>query len=221
LFNPIKDGFTNAWNNVKTLYAGIPKWLGDCFATAWTNIQNVFANFPTFFAGLWNKIKNTFSSLGTSIASAISGAVKSGINGVISMIQKTINSAIDIINGAINLINKIPKVNVGKVKHLTLPRMAKGGIVDEPTIAEIGEAGREAVIPLENNKGWIKELASEISNTMAASIKGMEEQNPNRVYASNSLVNDFKLALSEMKVVLDDDELGRFVEKTVSDAIYT
>jgi phage-related protein len=136
------------------------------------------------------------------------------------MIQNTINSAIDIINGAINLINKIPKVKVGKVKHLTLPKMAKGGIVDEPTIAEIGEAGREAVIPLENNKGWIKELASEISNTMAASIKGMEEQNPNRVYASNSLVNDFKLALSEMKVVLDDDELGRFVEKTVSDAIY-
>ena len=37
----------------------------------------------------------------------------------------------------------------------------------------------------------------------------------------NELVNAFKDALSQMKVTLDDEELGNFVEKTVADAIYT
>ena len=37
----------------------------------------------------------------------------------------------------------------------------------------------------------------------------------------NELVSAFKDALSQMKVVLDDEELGNFVEKTVADAIYT
>jgi phage-related protein len=117
----------------------------------------VFTSWGSFFSGLWDKIKSTFSDLGTNISDAISSSVKSGINGVISMIESTVNSGISLINGAINLANKIPGVSVGTISSLSLPRLAKGGIIDEPTIAEIGEQGREAVIPLENNKGWIKE----------------------------------------------------------------
>lgn len=85
------------------------------------------------------KVKNTFSNLGTSIGNAISGAVKSGINGVISLIEKTINSAIRLINGGIKLINLIPGVTIGTISTLSLPRLAKGGIIDSPTIAMMGE----------------------------------------------------------------------------------
>ena len=88
---------------------------------------------------MWDTIKNKFSSIGTSIADAIGGAVKSGINGVISAIERTINKGVGLINGAIDLINLIPGVSVGKVKELKLPRLAKGGVVYEPTLAEIGE----------------------------------------------------------------------------------
>ena len=35
---------------------------------------------------------------------------------------------------------------------------AKGGIVDEPTVGLIGEAGKEAVVPLENNTEWVETL---------------------------------------------------------------
>lgn len=41
---------------------------------------------------------------------------------------------------------------------------AQGGIVTSPTLAMIGEAGREAVVPLENNTGWINELAGKINS---------------------------------------------------------
>jgi hypothetical protein len=140
------------------------------------------------------------------------------------MIQNTINSGIRLINGAINLINKLPAVNVGKISELSLPRLAKGGIVDSPTLAEVGENGREAIIPLENNKGWIRELAAELRNTMITPLTEFTREATttnitNNMY--NELVTAFKDALSQMKVTLDDEELGNFVEKTVADAIYT
>ena len=40
--------------------------------------------------------------------------------------------------------------------------MATGGIVDRPVNALVGEAGREAVLPLENNTGWMDTLADRI-----------------------------------------------------------
>lgn len=41
-------------------------------------------------------------------------------------------------------------------------------------------------------------------------------------YAGNTsnLVEAFKQALSEMKIELNDEEMGKFVDKTVSKAIY-
>ena len=51
-----------------------------------------------------------------------------------------------------------------------IPKLAKGGIVDKATLAMIGENGKEAVLPLEKNKGWMKELAKEISSEQGANI---------------------------------------------------
>lgn len=83
--------------------------------------------------------KNTFTNLGTSIGNAISGAVKTGINGVISLIEKTINTAIRLINGGIKLINLIPGVSVGTINTLNLPRLAKGNVAYDETLAIFGE----------------------------------------------------------------------------------
>lgn len=153
----IQTAFGNlvAWFGQKkqellNFFAGIPAWFGSIFGQAWQAIKNKFASWASFWGGLWTTIKNKFSAIGTHIASAISGAVRSGINGVISRIESVINGAIGIINGAINLINKIPAVNVGKVGTVHFPRLAKGGIVDSATIAMIGEgSSSEAVIPLD------------------------------------------------------------------------
>lgn len=159
----VKDWFGGVWDNVKNVFGNVKDWFKQKFTDAWSAIKNVFSNWGSFFGGLWDTIKSKFSSLGTNIASAIGGAVKSGINGVISMIQNTINKAIGLINGAIRLANKLPGVNVGTIKTITLPRLAKGGIVDNATIAMIGERGKEAVVPLENNTEWMDKLADRIA----------------------------------------------------------
>ena len=116
----------------------------------------------SFFSGLWGIIRNTFSNLGTSIANAIGGAVKSGINGVISMIQNTVNSAIRIINGAINLINRLPGVSVGNVGYLSLPRLAKGGILTNGR-AIVAEAGPE-IVEMVNGKTIVTPLSGTAKN---------------------------------------------------------
>ena len=56
-------------------------------------------------------------------------------------------------------------VNVGTVNEVKLNRLARGGVIDRPTIAEIGENGKEVVMPLERNTGWIDKLAERINNS--------------------------------------------------------
>ena len=92
--------------------------------------------------------------MGTSIGNAISGAVKSGINGVISMIERTINRAISLINGGISLINKIPGVYVGRISSLSLPRLAEGGYVkaNTPQLAMIGDNRHQGEIVAPEDK---------------------------------------------------------------------
>ncbi|MBR2160589.1 MAG: hypothetical protein IJ938_04660 [Clostridia bacterium] len=128
------------------------------------------------------------------------------------------------INGAISAINKIPGVSIGRFSTVSLPRLAKGGIVDDPTTAIVGENGREAIIPLENNKGWIKELAAELQSTMITSLSEVNRETTalninNNTY--NELVSAIKDAFGQIKVELDAEEMGGFVEKTVADAIFT
>lgn len=150
VFSNLVAWFGQKKQELLNFFAGIPAWFGSIFGQAWQAIKNKFAGWASFWGGLWTTIRNKFTAIGTSIASAISGAVRSGINGVISRIESVINGAIGIINGAINLINKIPAVNVGKVGTVHFPRLAKGGIVDSATIAMIGEgSSSEAVIPLD------------------------------------------------------------------------
>lgn len=57
-------------------------------------------------------------------------------------------------------------VLIAKQQYTPITAMATGGVVDEPTYALIGEAGKEAVMPLENNTGWINELAEQLNTLM-------------------------------------------------------
>lgn len=217
IFAPVGDFFKEKWDAIRNVFANVGIWFSEKFTDAWNKIKNVFSGVAEFFGGIWGKIKDKFTQLGTKIGNAISGAVKSGINGIISQIERIINGGINLINGAINLINKIPGVNIGKLGNLSLPRLAKGAVVDRPTLAEIGENGAEAIVPLENNTKWIKKVAAELRLNTAS----LAREQPNAETQFNSMLNAFKQALSEMKIELDDETAGKFVERTVSRVIYS
>lgn len=115
------------------------------FLTAYNNIITLFQGLGNFFSRIWGGIRSTFSSLGTSISDAISSAVRVGINGILSSIERVVNRFIRMMNRAIDVINYIPNINVSKISEIYVPRLAKGGLVDEGQLFIANEAGPELV----------------------------------------------------------------------------
>ncbi len=126
VFANIGQWFSEKYNQIKNVFAPVGKFFKEKFNEAYSAVKSIFSNIGDFFGSLWSKIKTKFSSLGKTIGDAISNSVKSGLNGVISLIENTINKAIKLINGAINLINKLPGVSVSKISELKLPRLKTG-----------------------------------------------------------------------------------------------
>lgn len=86
-----------------------------------------------------------FKAIGTTIVDFISTMFKGSINVVLWLLENSINKFIGLLNGAINLINKIPGVNISHVGELYIPRLAEGGYVSEGQMFIAREAGPEMV----------------------------------------------------------------------------
>lgn len=163
VIKPVVNFFTGLWDSIVKIFSVVGKWFGDIFSGAWDSVKRAFSGVGSFFMGIWDTIKNIFGSIGSAIGNAIGEAFKTVVNSIIGFAEGTINMFIKAINGAIGLINNIPGVNIKTLTELKIPRLATGGVVNQPTIAEIGENGAEAVVPLENNLEWIDRLASRIN----------------------------------------------------------
>ena len=186
LITPAKEKFSKLWSDIKDIFGKVGFWFGEKFGEAWDNIKTSFGKFGQFFADLWDNVKTKFSELGTKIGDAISGAVKSGINGIISRIENIINNAINLINGAIKLINLIPGVSIGSLNRVSLPRLEKGGILRKGQIGLLEGTGAEAVVPLDQNKKWI----SAVANDMLSKLNGSTVNNiKNNSYNFTQVIN--------------------------------
>ena len=163
VIKPVRDFFQGLWNGVKEIFANVGNFFRDKFNSAVTAIKNVISPIVNFFSGIWDKIKAIFNKVGATIGNAITNTVKTAVNGVLSVATKIINGFISAINVAISVINAIPGVHIKKLDKLDVPQMAKGGIVDSATLAVVGEQGKEAIVPLENNTEWIDKLADKIN----------------------------------------------------------
>lgn len=105
-------------------------------------------------------------------------SVKDFVNSVIQMFENMVNRVINGINSLISGFNSIGfdlpdflgggswHPSIPTIPTVKLPRLANGGVTTGRTLAEIGEAGREAVLPLENNTGWMDDLASKLASKM-------------------------------------------------------
>lgn len=162
-FSPWETFFNGMWNGIKRIFGSVGSFFKETFQKAWNNVKNVFSEWGSFFGNLWTIISNKFTSIGTHIGEAISNSVKAGINGIISSIENVVNTGINMVNGAISLINLIPGVTLDYLSGMSLPRLAQGGVVQKPTVAEIGENGAEAIVPLKNNTEWIDNVADRLS----------------------------------------------------------
>lgn len=199
-FETAKNFFSTVWSDITNVFSDVVGWFKDKFQSAYDAIKNVFSGIGDFFGGLWDTIKNKFTDLGTKLGDAIGGAVKSGINGILGFIEDTINKALSMINRALSLINKIPGVEISKFDMLELPRLAKGGIINKATTAVIGEDGREAVVPLENNTGWLDAIAAKLANKLGAFDLNVSGQTNPSIVNNFYQTNNSPKALSRLEI---------------------
>lgn len=198
------------WQWFNGIFTGIGKALGDFgsnaakviadfangFKKAIQNIKNWFASIPAFFGSVFSNITSFFKSVGTKIGNVIAGAFKAVINGILNFAEGFLNTPINAVNSLIDTINQVPGVDVPRLGNIHLPRLAKGGVASESVLANIGEKGKEAVIPLEQNtENWARPLASALADQFAEQGLGGAGIT---VYMTNNINNN-----------LDADEIGR------------
>lgn len=172
VFSAIGQWFSARWTDIKNVFSTVGSWFQTKFNEAYTNIKNVFSNIGSFFSGIWDKIKGIFTNVGTNIGNAIGGAFKSAINSAIATVENAVNGAIGLINGAINVINNIPGVNIGHVGTVSLPRLAKGGILKNGQ-AIMAEAGPE-LIQMVNGEAIVTPLTRSARNTALDAATGQQ-----------------------------------------------
>ena len=155
------------WDAIKNVFSSVGTWFKDTFTTAWENVKNVFSSGGKIFDG---------------IKDGISSAFKTIVNGLIGGINKIIATPFNTINGMLNTIRAINILGIEPFKGLwsynplsvpQIPKLAMGGIVNRPgrgVPAIIGEAGAEAVLPLENNTEWMDVLAEKIGGNVTIPI---------------------------------------------------
>ena len=182
------------WENFKkTVWEPMKKWFAELWSD-FTQITNGFKKMLDgltlfvngVFSGDWKKawegIKETFGGAWDGIV----GLLKASANLIIGILNTVYNFVCGVVNAIINGINKISFTtpdwlnylhegwggqsfggfNLQPIQPINIPYLANGGITTGSTLANIGEAGREAVLPLENNLSYMKPLAEMIASEM-------------------------------------------------------
>lgn len=181
----IKTFFVGLWNKIVEIFSGVAGWFGEQFSEAVEKIKLVFGVVVGFFSGLWEDIKEMFTKIGTTVGNAIGDAFATVVNSIIGFAEKTINKFIRNVNTAIGIINAIPGVEIPLITELDIPRLAKGGVVDKPTFAQIGEDGKEAVVPLENNLGWIKKVIGGVADSIKSNSGSLSSRSESETVNSS------------------------------------
>lgn len=190
IFGPLKEfvngviqKFKTMWNDIKTWFNAnvAPKftkqyWLNR-FETIRTAASEKLNAVKSAITGVWNTIKGWFSS---NIApkftasywsqkfNTIKDGARTAFNGLITIVENAINGIIRKINTlSFTVPYWVPVIGGSyfgfNFREVYIPRLATGGITTGSTIANIGENGREAVLPLDRNTQWMDALADRIA----------------------------------------------------------
>lgn len=173
IWNGIVSVATNAWSSIRNVFSTVGSFFTGIFQQAWNGITSIFNRLGGFFSGVWNSVTGIFKSAGMAIGNAISGAVKTAVNFVLSKAIGIINGFISAINAVIGVINKIPGVSLSKISKLGVPQLERGGVLAKGQVGLLEGNGAEAVVPLDQNEKWIAAVAREMKAALAGNQTAM------------------------------------------------
>ena len=170
------------WNLVSVL-DGITTTIGGMLKAPFENMEetakSVFKGVKEIFEGVGKVFKGIFTGDMKTALEGFKQIFKGIFDSLWAIAKAPLNLIIRGINSLIRGANKI-KFDVpdwvpgigGKSLGFSIPQiplLAKGGIISRPTQAILGEAGKEAVMPLENNTEWIDILADKLAGKISSS----------------------------------------------------
>ncbi|NLF46142.1 MAG: apolipoprotein A1/A4/E family protein [Syntrophomonadaceae bacterium] len=196
----ITKSMSDTWSGIKitadTSWAEIKTTL----ETKWGKIkESGETTFETLKKNLTSKWGNTKTEADTAW-----GKIKTAIENPIEKAKTTVLDIIEDIKTAFSNMKieipkpKLPHVSVSTktktVGGVSIPYpdfdidwFAQGGVFNSPSLIGVGEAGAEAVLPLERNTGWMDALARKI----AASMPGGTAGGDIKVYIGNEQVDAY------------------------------
>lgn len=163
----------------------IVNWISD----VWAKIKNFWnAHIGYVFKKEWWRKK----------FDCIKQGMKDALNGVIGIVERTINNIVSKLNSfSIKIPNWVPTYGGSSlgfnIPYAHLPRLAKGGIVNNPGRGQAviaGEAGAEAILPLQNNTEWMDMLVDKVADRVSMNvvnritIDGKDVNSSNKKYDS-------------------------------------
>lgn len=153
-FSSVGTFFSIVWKQIKAEFNKVKEFFSGVFSGAWTAVKKAFSSVGTFFSGVWTTIKEKFSDIGTKIGDSIGGAFRGAINAVLSTVENTLNTPIKAINGLLDVINKVPGVEIPKLNTFSLPRLYNGGWFSKnsPTLSIVGDNKHEGEIVTPESK---------------------------------------------------------------------
>ena len=172
IFSKLGSWFGERWADVTNALSSVSNWFGEMFTNAYNAVKDAFSSIGDFFSGVWETVKSIFVNAGQMVGEAVGGAFKSAVNAVLGTIENVVNGFIGMINGVLDVVRNLPGLGwIGSVSSVSLPRLARGGIVDSPTVAMIGEAGKEVVMPLENT-GFLQTMGRIVGGAVVNALGG-------------------------------------------------
>lgn len=159
------------WDTIKEKVTTVVSIIKEKVVTAFTAVKTTITN---VLEGAKNKVTSIFTNIKTTISNTINGA------------KDIVKGAIEKIKGFFSFSWSLPKLKMPHVKidgsfslvppsvpKFSIDWYAKGGVFDTPTLFNygnalggLGEAGAEAVVPLENNTQWLNKIADMLVEKM-------------------------------------------------------
>lgn len=170
-FSKLGSWFGDRWNESKDALAEANTWLGEKFQSGRDKVNSAFEKVGSWFGDRWNDIQSALKE--------IPNWFKNLFNDAMENAKSVVKSGIDKLRSFFNFDWSLPRIklphfNISGSFSLMPPRIpsfsvdwyARGGVFNSPSIIGVGEAGQEAVMPLERNTGWISTLAQKVAERM-------------------------------------------------------
>lgn len=163
VITPVLNLFKGLWDTVSRFVSGffdsVKNILGPLGSWIYNNIIVPIGN---LFSSLWDGVKNGLKNMIDGLSSLfgnIGNIVKAPLNGIIDVINDFLGKFVNI-----KVPDWVPGYGGKTVQFPKVPKLARGGIVTQSTLANVGDNGTEAIVPLENNLEWIDKLAAKINS---------------------------------------------------------